>query len=829
MGVVKNLMVRIGADVRGFLGGMKSAANTTSTVSQTVNKHTSSIKKAVTSSFSSSKMTVREYAAAISKTKENYTVAAQNTERLSDKISELKSVYDTIKNATEGIDLSTPLVKQIKETEESYRGFLDEAQKTKEALSKALNTKSKKDNSAEVNSLRKQLESIRQKAVETELELKNLKQASDTMGTSNIGFASVTGLQQLESQIQSIETELSTTKTITAELSEKLKSLGITPTLGQEIKGIGNVAAYAAGTGLGTLWQKIKSLGVSAAQVASNGVKRLGSGLKSLAGSAIRGITSIPSKLRSIGSSAASSCGGLGKMVKSIRNIGIASLGMKIVSGLFGKLRSIISSYVSQNEELNTSVTAMKNQLGEALLPAINLVMTAMQKLMPVVTAVSNGINSVLTSLFGDMLKTTSAIKKAADEANSLEIYGFDQITKASDTTDSSSTSSSTSGGSQSALVQKLTGWIQRLKDAFVAGDWKRLGQIIGDGINSVFDSINAIDVGAKIGAFTNNLITTAYGVLSTVNFSGIGSRLGQMLTSAIAQVDWSQAGATIGLFLTALPSTLVGFILGTDWTTVGQSVSDLLKSALSTVTQWIQNTDWLQIGQSAADLLTSIDWGGIVSETFKLLGAVFGACVGLIWGAIDDTVTSIKDYFAEKIQAAGGNVGKGLLNGILEGLGKIGTWISNNITKPFVAGFSGLGNGVVDVIEKMINTVIGGINKLFSGLNQFLALGKKVGLNLAIPTLSEVKLPRAATGTVVSRATDLTVGEDGTEAVVPLERHTEWLDVLASKLAVKTSGGIGGGSITIQVILGGRKVTEYVVKDINQITRENGVCPIRL
>lgn len=807
MGVVKNLIVRIGADARGFLSGMKNAANTTSTTSQTVNKHTSIMKKAVASSFSTSRMSLKEYTAAIAKSKQDYSEASQNAVRLSDKIQQLQGVYDTVKNATKGLDLSKPLEELVADAEKTLIQ-IEAKRKKAEAELQSLSGASNSGRPKKYASLQSELTLLAEKSRFAEARLANLNRVADAVGSANIGYASAAGLQQLESQIKSAENELNTTKIRTEELSAKLKSLGILPTLGRAIKSIGTAAAQAAGNGVSKLWQKLKSFGGSVAQ----------------------GIASLPSKLRSIGSSASGSCGGLGKMVKSIRNIGLASLGMRIAGGMFGRLRSIISSYISQNEELNASVESMKNQMGQALLPAINLVMAAMQKLMPVVTAVSNGINSVLTSLFGDMLKTTSAIKKAADEANSLEVYGFDQITKASDSSDSGSTSSSGSGGSQSALVNKLTGWIQRLKDAFVAGDWKRLGQIVGDGVNSVFDSINAIDVGAKVGSFVDNLISTAYGVLSTVNFAGIGSTLGQMFTSAIAQVDWNQAGTVIGLALLALPSVLVGFILGTDWAEVGQSVSDCLKSALSTITQWLQSVDWLQIGRSAKDLFISIDWRGIVSETFKLLGAAFGACVGILWGAIGDAVESIKNYFTEKIKAAGGNVGKGLLNGILDGLGNIGNWIRTNVMDPFVNGFAGLGDGVVDVIEKMINTIIGGINKLFGGLNEFLALGKKVGLDLSIPTLSEVKLPRAATGTVVSGATNLTVGEDGTEAVVPLERHTEWLDVLASKLVAKTTGGTGSGlPLTIQIIMGGRKVTEYVIKDINQITRENGVCPIQL
>ena len=123
-------------------------------------------------------------------------------------------------------------------------------------------------------------------------------------------------------------------------------------------------------------------------------------------------------------------------------------------------------------------------------------------------------------------------------------------------------------------------------------------------------------------------------------------------------------------------------------------------------------------------------------------------------------------------------------------------------------------------------------MNWFVGGINKALSIGKSLGIDLSIPKIPEVKLPRAAKGTIVSKATNLTVGEDGTEAIMPLERHTEWIDVLASKLAAKTGGAVGsggGGSAIIQIFLGNRKVTEHVIKDINQITRENGVCPIHV
>ena len=58
--------------------------------------------------------------------------------------------------------------------------------------------------------------------------------------------------------------------------------------------------------------------------------------------------------------------------------------------------------------------------------------------------------------------------------------------------------------------------------------------------------------------------------------------------------------------------------------------------------------------------------------------------------------------------------------------------------------------------------------------------------------------LPHAATGGIIDKATIIEAGEDGTEAIVPLEKNTGWIEVMANKLA----GAMGnqGGGITVVV-----------------------------
>lgn len=572
-----------------------------------------------------------------------------------------------------------------------------------------------------------------------------------------------------------------------------------------------------------------------------------------------------------------------------------------MASGMFGRLRSVISSYISENEELNASVSEMKNQMGAALAPAMEIVLAALQKLMPLVTAVSNAISSVFTTLFGKVSATGKAIKAeaaaAGEAAEGMGVLGFDQITKEEDNSQEDD-SKKTAGkiAEQSALVKKLTAWLQKLKAAFAAGDWMKLGQIIGDGINNIVNAFDGTGAGEKIGKFVNNVVTALHGLLTSIDFFKIGAKLGDMLTSSMKQVNWGTVGETIGAALTALPSVLVGFILKTDWAVVAKSLSTAIKSLLGKVTQWVKSVDWLQIGRSIATFIRNVDWGGIAKNLFGFLGSALAAAVSVLWGFIEDAVTSIGDYFGEKIKDAGGNVAKGLWNGIVEGLGNIGRWIVENIFDPFIKGFcdvfqihspakavsdkskfisEGLLSGIMSVdvfgriktwfkdnvlkpltdgfssvaesvagvfsniwdkvkgwinkliggVESMVNGIISGVNWLIDKFNSLAEVGKSVGVDLTISKISTINLPRLAKGAVVDQPTAAVIGEAGKEAVMPLENNTGWISKLAQQINQQNGGSTN--SLTLAIYFRTRKLAEYVIKDINQITQETGVCPI--
>ena len=66
-------------------------------------------------------------------------------------------------------------------------------------------------------------------------------------------------------------------------------------------------------------------------------------------------------------------------------------------------------------------------------------------------------------------------------------------------------------------------------------------------------------------------------------------------------------------------------------------------------------------------------------------------------------------------------------------------------------------------------------------------------------------------------------LGENGAEAVVPLEKNTKWLEIIADKLAERQS------SQPIVLEVDGKVFAEIAVDNINALTKQRGSLPLRL
>ena len=127
------------------------------------------------------------------------------------------------------------------------------------------------------------------------------------------------------------------------------------------------------------------------------------------------------------------------------------------------------------------------------------------------------------------------------------------------------------------------------------------------------------------------------------------------------------------------------------------------------------------------------------------------------------------------------------ILGGLIEGFGNLLNQLWQSIKSKFseFAGNFGetLGNIVKGAINRVINFINGCIYKAFNALNRGIsALNKLPGVSIRFITPPQI--PMLANGGVANGATPAVIGEAGREAVLPLDRNTEWAGTLASILA---------------------------------------------
>lgn len=157
------------------------------------------------------------------------------------------------------------------------------------------------------------------------------------------------------------------------------------------------------------------------------------------------------------------------------------------------------------------------------------------------------------------------------------------------------------------------------------------------------------------------------------------------------------------------------------------------------------------------------------------------------IWTNIKECFSNVKTWFKEKFSDAWtaikevfsgwGDFFGGLWDTIKEKFSAIGTKISESIGGAVKTGI----NGIISSIESTINSGIGLINSAIDLIN------KLPGVNVG--KIGLVEFPRLAKGGIVDRSTFAEIGEDGAEAVIPLERNTEWMRLVARGLKDELRG----------------------------------------
>lgn len=417
------------------------------------------------------------------------------------------------------------------------------------------------------------------------------------------------------------------------------------------------------------------------------------------------------------------------------------------------------------------SLQYLKNALGTCIAPIYNTIAPALSKFIDMLASGANAFAKFIAVLTGKQIvvaKKTftgigdsvgnvgSALGGASENAEELkrQLMGFDQIEKLDDVTSNLGSSGGGSGGGSGINYDDMfttaeadgatSKWAELIKKSWEEADFTEVGGIIGTKLGDALEKIpwgsiqeKAKKVGTSLGTLitgfvetpglsnkigttlaqgVNTVLAGLNGFMSSTNFSSIGSFISSGIVSALDGINWSEVGKLIVSFPTAVFNFIAGLIQGIKWGELPGKIAGWIKDALT-------GAKWDQLFASAGNLAGSIlgaiwDLGGALAD---IMGNVAG---------------EIKDYFVQKINAAGYDKDKSLLengkaiitgvfNGIIDFFKTIGTWVKNNIITPFITGVEnalGLENGtLIETGKSIITGIFNGIIDWFKGIGTWL------------------------------------------------------------------------------------------------------------
>lgn len=305
--------------------------------------------------------------------------------------------------------------------------------------------------------------------------------------------------------------------------------------------------------------------------------------------------------------------------------------------------------------------------------------------------------------------------------------------------------------GAFNALMKALPGIIQQLLPVIMTG--------VKDLVMAIVEAVPMI-----VDLLVESIPILIDGLMQLLNalieaFPTIIPQLIEAITNLITTIALQLSRPD---FLTLILQAAVVLLLS-----IVKALPQVLKALVNALPQIINNI--LSFLLDPANLALIIDAAiqlflGIVMAVPQILGALlgaFGTLVGNLWNGI----TAMFGQFAANFGNFIGNIFKGAINGMI-------SFIENFINTPI----------------DLINGFLGIINDAFGWIG------------VHIDPISRISLPRLAQGGIVNSATIAMIGEEGQEAVLPLEKNTgNWAGLLAQTLAVEMEEqGANGREINV-------------------------------
>lgn len=425
---------------------------------------------------------------------------------------------------------------------------------------------------------------------------------------------------------------------------------------------------------------------------------------------------------------------------------------VRILTGQFQQLGSILGGFLQQI--LYPILTVMNQILSLAISGASALAkmfgfdMESIQ----VNQGVSGGVvdssgADAMEALADNTDEATDAQKKLNKEQKKglANIHDLNVLSsnKSSDSSSGAGGSSGGAGGISFDLAKykpvdpsanPISSMFNDLKSAIERHDWRGLGSLLADRVNSVFygidlaqyipsvvSGVSAIaevlngltqnikfeEIGRVFGEGINLIVAAVNSFFDTYDFVSLGQQLARGFNSLVDTVDFTALGVFLTNKINALFQTIAGFVTTFDWVNLGLkfaeginsifssfdfasasiSIYGLINGVVETIGTTILNIDWVSLGSNFATsfstIFSNIDYGMILATIILGIGGLLTGISTFLaeidWSSIGDQLST---GFNQAIGVLGdidvGTIASNLITGVTNIIGMLADFIKN-------------------------------------------------------------------------------------------------------------------------------------------------------
>lgn len=509
--------------------------------------------------------------------------------------------------------------------------------------------------------------------------------------------------------------------------------------------------------------------------------------------------------------------GNLGAFVNLLKETGDIGGALAVT---FPKLAGIFSSIGTALGGVVTKVGAVVSGLSTGAILGIAAIIAAIASAVyflyenwdKVVVAVKNFFNENIVPKLENIKIKWGELKQALDEANTAFMNAIPPSVR--------------------EAIENITDTVKNAIDSFKewaqSKEWlKELGAII-EGLGGIIVGV----VGGVILGAINAVVGVIEGLATTV--------------TGVVKVISGAVEAIVKL----CQGDLQGVV--TAWEKISNGVQDIVdglyEATIGIIVNWVEGIiDWCTelwdelVGHSIIpDMIEDIiDWfWKLPKEVFKAIedfvSGIIDKCKNLWtditkWFSANVAPKFTKQYWSNKfdtIRSAASEKMDATKTAIQNIWNNISKWFNTNIKPKFTVkywtdkfdtikqGARAAFNGIISVVENAVNGIIRNINTLSWKIPDWVPKwgGQQFGFNFR-----QVYIPRLAEGGIAQRSTIANIGENGKEAILPLENNTGWMDILADKIASRY------GTQDVVLKVGETELGRATIRAINKNTKENG------